>query len=73
MKVIEFRTTIKDGKIEIPRQYLRGISREEKVRVILMVEKPAGRSPDIIDKLLSHPIRLKGFRPLSREAVHAEQ
>jgi len=38
--------------------------------VILMVEE-AKPAVNFIDELLAHPVRVNGFRPLTREEVHA--
>lgn len=68
MYAIEFQTTVKNGIIEIPRQYLRNLT--NRVRVILLVEE-AKTTVNFIDQLLAHPVRVKGFRPLTREEVYA--
>jgi len=69
MQAIEFQTTIKDGVIEIPRQYIGRI--KDRVRVILLVEEAPKANANLIDRLLVHPLRVKGFRPLSREEIYA--
>ncbi len=71
MFAIEFQATVKDGTIEIPRQYLGKIT--NRVRVILLVEETPQTTANFIDQLLAHPIRVEGFRPLSREEIYAEQ
>ena len=69
MYAIEFQTTVKNGSIEIPRQYLRNLT--NRVRVILLVEEASKTTVNFIDQLLAHPVRVKGFRPLTREEVYA--
>lgn len=69
MQAIEFQTTIKNGIIEIPRQYLKNLS--HRVRVILLVEQPPKATTNLIDQLLAHPVRVQGFRPLKREEIYA--
>jgi hypothetical protein len=69
MYAIEFQTTVKNGLIEIPRQYVRNLT--NRVRVILLVEDASKTTVDFIDQLLAHPVRVKGFRPLTREEVYA--
>ena len=69
MYAIEFQTTVKNGLIEIPRQYLRDLT--NRVRVILLVEEASKTTVDFIDQLLAHPLSVKGFRPLTREEVYA--
>jgi len=72
MKAIEFCATIKEGKIEIPRQYLDKVAQHKMVRVLLLMEERPS-APDFIEWLLNHPVRIKGFRPLSREEIYAGQ
>ncbi len=69
MYAIEFQTTVKNGFIEIPRQYLRNLTK--RVHVILVFEEPAKTTVNFIDQLLAHPVQMKGFRPLTREEVYA--
>lgn len=69
MQAIEFRATVKDGVIEIPREHLTRIA--GKVRVILFVDEPPEPKTDFIDHLLAHPIVVSGFRPLTREEIYA--
>jgi hypothetical protein len=69
MYAIEFQATIKNGIIEVPRRYLGSLT--ERVRVILLVEETSKTTMNFIDELLAHPVRVKGFRPLSREEVYA--
>jgi hypothetical protein len=41
------------------------------VRVILLVEEVSKTTVNFIDQLLAHPVRVKGFRPLTREEIYA--
>lgn len=68
MFVVEFQATVKDGVIEIPRQYLRDLP--NRVRVILLVEEASQPTTNFIDQLLAHPIQVKDFRPLTREEIY---
>ena len=68
MHALEFYATVKNGIIEIPREYLKNLT--NRVRVILLVEE-AKSAVNFIDELLAHPVRVKGFRPLTREEVYA--
>jgi hypothetical protein len=68
MHALEFFATVKNGVIEIPREYLKNLT--NRVRVILLVEE-AKPAVNFIDELLAHPVRVNGFRPLTREEVHA--
>jgi len=69
MYAIEFQTTVKNGIIKIPRQYLRNLT--NRVRVILMVEEASKTTVNFVDQLLAHPVRVKGFRLLTREEIYA--
>lgn len=69
MQAIEFQTTIKNGIIEIPRQYLKNLS--DRVRVILLVEQAPKTTVNLIDQLLAHPVRVQDFRPLTRQEIYA--
>lgn len=69
METIEFQAVIKDGSIEIPQQYLKRLKAQ--VRVTLLTENTAKKQENLIDKLLVHPVRIKGFRPLTREEIYA--
>jgi len=68
MHALEFYATVKNGIIEIPREYLKNLT--NRVRVILLVEE-AKSAVNFIDELLAHPVRVRGFRPLTREEVYA--
>lgn len=69
MFAIEFQTTVKNGIIEIPRQYLGDLTK--RVHVILLVEETRKPAVNFVDQLLAHPARVKGFQPLTREETHA--
>ena len=71
METVQFRTRIKNGVIEIPAKYKGKV--KDNVRVILITdEKKKGKS-DIIDELMEHPLKIKGFKPLTREEAHARK
>ncbi len=69
MNALEFYTTIKNGRIEVPREYLRKLT--SRVRVILLMDESIQLGENIIDELLANPIKVQGFRPLTREEVYA--
>jgi|YNPNPStandDraft_1061719.scaffolds.fasta_scaffold08828_3 hypothetical protein len=69
MLAIEFQTTVKNGIIEIPRQYLGNLT--DRVRVILLVEETPKTTVNFIEHLLAHPVQVKGFRPLTRQEIYA--
>jgi hypothetical protein len=67
MEAIEFKTKIKNGVIHVPERYRK--KNGEKVKVILISEK-SSKQTDIIDGLLSNPIKIQNFLPLGREEIH---
>ncbi|RLB95641.1 MAG: hypothetical protein DRH50_03570 [Deltaproteobacteria bacterium] len=67
MYAIEFRTKIKDGIIEIPKTYRDKIKNNVKV-IVLTEEKKV--SINMIDRLLSSPIKAEKFTPLSRREIY---
>jgi len=72
MYSIEFQTTIKNGLIEIPPQYRQSLGNlSESVRVIILVEEAGKARENFIDRLLSQPLRVPGFRPMTREDLYA--
>jgi len=60
---------VKDGVIKIPHKYLNALT--TRVRVILMPEESKKSTANFIDQLLVAPVRVKGFRPLTREEIYA--
>lgn len=66
MYAVEFQAKVKDGVIEIPEVYRDRF--KERVRVILLAEKE-GVSVNFIDQLLQHPVKVAGFKPLTREEM----
>jgi hypothetical protein len=67
MEAIEFTAKIKNGTIQIPKKYKNKTGYT--VKVIIMTEKKA-KQADIIDRLLTNPIKLKDFSPFSREEIY---
>jgi len=69
MHAIEFQALVKNGVIEIPRKYLKNLT--TRVRVILLTEESPKSTVNFIDQLLAQPVRVQGFRPLTREEIYA--
>ena len=67
MYTVEFQAQVKNGTIEIPEAY-RGRFKE-RVRVILLAEEERP-TMTLIDQLLQHPVRVAGFKPLTREELY---
>ena len=67
MRTVEFEAKVNNGTIEIPEMYRDHV--KERVHVILAVDEPqCGK--DFIDELLERPVKIPGFKPLSRNASH---
>ena len=69
METIQFRTRIKNGIIQVPKKYQGKF--KDNVRVILVVESSKAKAVNYLDELMAHPLKVKGFRPLTREESHA--
>ncbi len=67
MHAIEFQTTIHEGVIEVPKQYLHQLSSHAKV-IIVMEEMP--QRTGIVTELLQHPLKRQHFTPLNREEIY---
>jgi hypothetical protein len=69
METVQFKTKIKNGVIEIPRKYQGKF--KDNVRVTLVAESSQAEAANYLDELMAHPLKVKGFRPLTREEAHA--
>jgi hypothetical protein len=67
MYAVEFQAKIKDGTIEIPEMYRNRF--KTRVRVILLAEDES-TAETFIDQLLQHPLKVKDFKPLTREEMY---
>ena len=71
MESIQFKTKIKNGVIEIPRKYQGKF--KDKVRVTLVAEGSETEATNYLEELMAHPLKVEGFRPLTREEAHARK
>ena len=71
MGTVQFKTEIKNGFIEIPKKYQGKF--KDNVRVILVAESTKAKATNYLDELMAHPLKIKGFRPLTREKSHSRQ
>lgn len=69
MQTIEFHTKIKNGIIQIPAKFKGKVA--DDVQVILISKSGKKSQPDIIDELMATPLKVKGFKPLTRDEAHA--
>lgn len=71
MQAVEFQAIVKNGMIEIPREYRNSLSR--RVRVIVLAEENQEQYTNLIDDLLENPLKIQGFQPLTREETHKSE
>jgi len=67
MEAFEFKTKIKDGTIQVPRKYTGGTSSTVKV---IILSNQRSKQPDMVEDLLTHPVRVDNFKPLSRDEIY---
>ena len=72
MYAVEFKATIKNGTIEVPKRFRSEIN--ETVKVIILKDHQTKRkvasSPDSISSLMAAPLQIAGFNPLTRDECH---
>ena len=71
MENVEFRTKIKNGVIKVPKKYKDKF--KDDAHVILLAEETGTKAGNIIDELMERPLKIKKFRPLTREQTHARR
>jgi len=71
MQTIEFRTKIKNGIIQIPAKFKGKVA--DDVQVILISKSEKKAKTDIIDELMSHPLKVRGFKLMTRDEAHARK
>lgn len=71
MYAVEFQTKISNGHIEVPAEFRAQLAGEVRV-IVLKQEQPVLDSPaeNLIDHLLIAPIRIEGFKPMTREEMY---
>jgi hypothetical protein len=70
MNIIEFTADTTSGHIIIPDEY-KGIV-DQRVKVILLPQQ-LGAGKSYLDELMEHPVRIKGFKPMTREEMYANR
>ena len=76
LNTIEFKAKIKQGIIEIPKEYQQQLSEGNEVQVIVTqqvtnITSHVQKTKDIIDDLTEHPIEINGF--FSRDEIYDRQ
>ena len=69
MQIIEFRAKTKNGIIQIPSEFMGIVA--EVVQVILIAQSGKIKQLDIIDELMANPLKVEGFKPMTRDEAHA--
>lgn len=70
LRAVEFQTFVKNGMIEVPREYRKRLSQRVRVTVLAEEDRTA-QSATLIDDLLLNPIKIEGFTPLTQDEAHA--
>jgi hypothetical protein len=71
MQAVEFQTNIRNGIIELPEAHKERF--QGQVRVILLAAEESQLSVDMIAQLLSNPLHIAGFKPLTRDEIYGRQ
>ncbi len=69
METAQFKTKVKNGIIEIPKKYQGKF--KDNVSVTLVSESNETKAENYLDELMAHPLKVKGFHPMTREEAHA--
>lgn len=70
MIAVEFQTRVKDGTIEVPKQY-RAHLNGEVCAIILRTDRH--KKSRIIERLRQEPLQDVSFRPLTRDEIYNRQ
>lgn len=68
MYAVEFQTTVQNGTIQIPHEYVQRIP--SRVKVILLAAEERHPTTNLIDQLLANPLKIKNFKPLTRAEIY---
>ena len=67
IEAIEFKTKIKNGKIEIPKRFKNKLGNTVKV---IVLSESSQKGHDILDELLNRPLEIENFSPLTRAEIY---
>jgi phage pi2 protein 07 len=72
MNSIEFKASIQNGVIQIPKEYQQDLQDADAIEVVIqkIVKKKKISSTGIISRLIQKPILIANFNPLTREEAH---
>jgi hypothetical protein len=68
MYAVEFHAKISNGIIKIPKEYKDHF--QDNVKVILLTEERQPQPADMIEQLVTNPLNIPDFKPLSREELY---
>lgn len=68
MYAIEFQTTVQNGMIQIPHEYVQRLP--HRVKVILLAAEESRPTANLIDQLFANPLKIKNFKPLTRAEIY---
>lgn len=68
MYAIEFQTTVQNGTIHIPHEYIQRLP--PRVKVILLAAEESRPTANLIDQLFATPLKIKNFKPLTRTEIY---
>jgi hypothetical protein len=72
MAVLEFTANVKNGKIQIPPEYLDALNQVETIQ-ITVISQPQTAAIGMIAELLKNPLEVEDFVPLTREEAHERE
>ena len=67
---VEFTATIKQGVIEIPKEYQQQLSEGNEVKVVVSKQNKRISQTGIIAQLTENPLAVKSIRKLTRDEIH---
>lgn len=70
LNAVEFKAKIKQGIIEIPKEYQQDLREDSEVQVIVIKQNKKISITGIIAQLTQNPVAVKGIRQLNREEIH---
>lgn len=69
MSKIKFTAKVNQGNIEVPQEYRKAIEQVDSIEIIVNSQSVSSQR-GIIHHLLSNPIEIQDFQPLTRDEAH---
>ncbi len=70
VSLVEFTAKVKQGIIEIPKEYQTNLSEGSEVKVAISLANEPGVKLSLMDQLAQNPISVKGLQKLTRDEIH---